>query len=253
MEGIQQCERGYVMSKGARKGSGFERDLCKQFSLWWTGDERDDVFWRTSGSGGRASVRGKRGVSTYTGHGDMLAVDPIGEPLIRLCCFEFKRGYNAGLDLSAIVDAMYSRLDLSAIVDTQRIRKNTISHFWEQAEDARKLSNAHYSVLITKRDYRQVLIHMPIFLWMNLCAEAYTMHTCKNGLIGCTCSGALETVSSISQGRVVIYPIPGEPCLARYAVSLPLDIFLHNVTPEMVEETLERLETKQAEQEGDII
>jgi len=29
----------------AKKGPKFERKMCKKFSLWWTNNKRDDIFW----------------------------------------------------------------------------------------------------------------------------------------------------------------------------------------------------------------
>jgi hypothetical protein len=75
-----------------RKGSQFERDLCPRLSLWWTGD-REDVFWRTDSSGGRAKRRARDGKATFGKHGDICAVDPLGLPLIRCITFEAKNGY----------------------------------------------------------------------------------------------------------------------------------------------------------------
>jgi len=39
------------------KGGEFERDISRFLSRWWTYGERDDVFWRTSASGARATTR----------------------------------------------------------------------------------------------------------------------------------------------------------------------------------------------------
>jgi len=75
------------------KGSGFEREMAKTFSLWWTDGKRDDIFWRTSNSGGRAGARSKKGLTTSGQAGDMGFTDPIGKPLIDWFTFEFKRGY----------------------------------------------------------------------------------------------------------------------------------------------------------------
>lgn len=74
------------------KGGSFEREICKLLSKWWTGGERDDVFWRSSQSGGRATQRAKSGKTTYGSYGDVTAVDPIGEPLLKLFTIELKRG-----------------------------------------------------------------------------------------------------------------------------------------------------------------
>lgn len=76
----------------AKKGSSFERKICKRLSRWWSNGKRDDIFWRSSQSGGRASFRAQKGLSTYGHHGDIAAVDPIGEPLLKLFTIELKRG-----------------------------------------------------------------------------------------------------------------------------------------------------------------
>lgn len=83
------------MSKSS-KGSQFERTVCKQLSLWWTSGARDDVFWRVSQSGGRATQRAKSGRKTFGSYGDIAFVDPIGEPLLRLFTIELKRGKSHG-------------------------------------------------------------------------------------------------------------------------------------------------------------
>ena len=80
----------------AAKGSDFERELCKRLSLWWTDGERNDIFWRTSQSGGRATQRSKKGETTFGSYGDLTAIDPIGSPLIKMFTIEFKRGSSYG-------------------------------------------------------------------------------------------------------------------------------------------------------------
>src|SRR5690348_956214 len=79
---------------GKNKGSSFERGLCKTLSLWWTSGERDDIFWRTSNSGGRATFRNRRNNKTTIHCGDICAIDPLGESLLRLVVIEAKKGYN---------------------------------------------------------------------------------------------------------------------------------------------------------------
>jgi hypothetical protein len=48
------------MVNSKQKGGSFERKICKQLSLWITDGKRDDVFWRSAMSGGRATVHGKK-------------------------------------------------------------------------------------------------------------------------------------------------------------------------------------------------
>lgn len=80
------------MSKSG-KGSGFERELAKQLSLWWSHGDRDDLIWRTSQSGGRATQRAKRAVRTKYGYGDLTFTDPTAKPLFDLLVISAKRGY----------------------------------------------------------------------------------------------------------------------------------------------------------------
>lgn len=63
------------------KGSGFEREICHELSLWISHGKRDDLFWRSSNSGGRATVVFKRGGENRTQNGDIMAIHSDGEPL----------------------------------------------------------------------------------------------------------------------------------------------------------------------------
>jgi hypothetical protein len=66
---------------GKTKGSTFERKICRDLSLWVSDGKRDDLYWRSAMSGGRATVRGKKGKDTNNQLGDITAVDPLGFPL----------------------------------------------------------------------------------------------------------------------------------------------------------------------------
>jgi hypothetical protein len=66
---------------GKAKGGEFERKVCKDLSLWITNGDRDDIFWRSAMSGGRASVKFKKGEKSHSQTGDITAIDPIGNSL----------------------------------------------------------------------------------------------------------------------------------------------------------------------------
>lgn len=59
--------------RGARKGAGFEREVCKALSRWVSGGKAEDLFWRSSMSGGRATVARQRG-GVVRQAGDIVAV-----------------------------------------------------------------------------------------------------------------------------------------------------------------------------------
>lgn len=62
---------------GKRKGSAFEREVCKALSLWVSHGKRRDIFWRTAMSGGRATISG----GDVRQAGDVSAVAAQGHAL----------------------------------------------------------------------------------------------------------------------------------------------------------------------------
>lgn len=88
------------MGNKASKGAAFERNICTILSEWWSmgvcGKEASDIFWRSSQSGGRATQRSKKGLSTFGSYGDIAAINPIGQPLMKVWTIELKRGSTIG-------------------------------------------------------------------------------------------------------------------------------------------------------------
>lgn len=74
-------------------GGNFEKKIAKKLSLVWTDNERDDIFYRTGGSGSRFTSRMKYNKNTEGQSGDITFTDPIGKPLIDLFNIECKKGY----------------------------------------------------------------------------------------------------------------------------------------------------------------
>lgn len=76
---------------GHAKGSEFERYCCKRFSRWVSNGARDDLFWRTASSGGRATFQFRtKGELSVAQAGDMGSIAAAGHPLVERCVFEFK-------------------------------------------------------------------------------------------------------------------------------------------------------------------
>jgi len=139
------------------KGSQNERNKCREWSLWWSEGlgitpPRDDIFWRTAGSGARARLRHNIGHNVHQGYGDMLAEDPTGQPLINACTFEFKKGY--------------SDLSLLSCIDSKQ-KTPRIIEFLKQVElDAEETGN--FPVLVFQKDYKESVICLPIELYNKL-------------------------------------------------------------------------------------
>lgn len=134
------------------KGGQFEREMCKFLSLWFSDGSRDDLFWRSSNSGGRATVRTRKGQSTANQYGDMQATDPAGQPLLDLCTVEMKRGYNK--------HTLHDMLDRPNRAAMQKWEEWVGQVLREQQEAGRP-----GWLLITRRDRREALIFMPLYLY----------------------------------------------------------------------------------------
>lgn len=79
------------MVNSKQKGSQFERLRCKDLSLWVSGGERDDVFWRSALSGGRATLAlRKSNVGEHSQAGDISYVEGTGKILLSKFVIECK-------------------------------------------------------------------------------------------------------------------------------------------------------------------
>ena len=136
-----------------QKGSQFERDMCRLFSRWVSGGDRDDLFWRTSQSGGRATACSRRGAALKTKgfYGDMALVGgsdhEAGKLFADSVSVEFKRGYN--------------RVSIQDLLDLpKRAATRTFEYFLEQAAHDAEESGRLW-LLVWKRDSRDPIVVMP--------------------------------------------------------------------------------------------
>lgn len=137
------------------KGSSYERELCKQLSLWWTDGAREDIFWRSSGSGARAKVRGRAGRNTAGQHGDVAATDPIGAPFIDTFTVEIKRGYS-----EHTVQDVFDRGVDGGVQEWER--------FFAQTIESHKQAGSYSWLLITRRDRRRAMVWIPMIAYQCL-------------------------------------------------------------------------------------
>jgi hypothetical protein len=132
------------------KGSQSERDVARDLSLWWTNHERDDVIYRTAGSGARFASRAKSGRATANSAGDFGFIDPIAKPLLDLLVIENKCGYTDQIDPLAMVDS--NKADILEIWLKKAYVECTQTH-------------RYYPMLIFKRNRKSrcVMIPFPLF------------------------------------------------------------------------------------------
>lgn len=142
----------------SKKGQIFERKLCKELSIWWSKGIRDDIFWRTAGSGARATQRAKKGQETFLNYGDVTATHPIAKILIDKFVISLKRGYTGKKNTKNL--NCLSLLDL--IDKPEKLKtKPVLVQWWEELQQDIKISKANkQGLIVCRRDRRQSIIIM---------------------------------------------------------------------------------------------
>lgn len=188
------------MPNGSRKGSAYERQICEMLSLWWSGGEKTDIFWRTGGSGGRAKSRGRKGKATYGQHGDICATDPIADPLIKALTIELKRGY--------------PKCNIMALLDKPKYAaKQEWEKWFDQASESSKLAGSLSWMIIHKKDRRRAIVYFPNPLLVELQFRK--------------CFGS----SRIYPSATVFTKVSGTRMLVH---CMRLSTFLNHVTPDQI-------------------
>lgn len=155
----------------AKKGSAFERHVCKQLSRWWSNGKRDDIFWRSSQSGGRATQRAKKGQRTFGSYGDVAAVDPCGQPLLNVFTIELKRGNSHGTP-----------------ADLLDFKQDNSRHTWvkclKQAIKSHLQAGSKSWLLIMRRDKREAVVYLETAMLKRLMEKpAWGMNTIRFALV----------------------------------------------------------------------
>ena len=127
---------------GHSKGAAFERAVCRDLSLWLPNGKHDDLFWRSAMSGGRATVRFKKGRTSRSQSGDISPISGAGEKLTDLFLLECK---------------CYG--DLQMIGLYLGLKTGINKHWQETVEDAAR--HKKWPLLIAKQS------RMPSFVLMN--------------------------------------------------------------------------------------
>ena len=122
------------------KGAEFERKMCKILSLWWSLNRHDDIFWRTSQSGGRATERAKKNLRTAGSYGDLMAIHKDGYLFEQYFLIEFKKGFNKDLGILLLIDS--------------KQKSPLLYQWWKKNENTRKKALKRWGLLIFQRDRR---------------------------------------------------------------------------------------------------
>lgn len=135
------------------KGGQYERDLCWELSRWWSGNSKELLFWRTSNSGGGATVRRRKGIKNQAHGSDITATEISSKPFTDLIAVEAKRGYNKRANLQTLLDFKPTK--------KQKTPQTMYEQWFEQAITAAETSGSPFWMLIHRRDGGQPLCFIP--------------------------------------------------------------------------------------------
>jgi hypothetical protein len=127
---------------GKAKGASFERDVCKRLSLWITQGAREDCFWRSAMSGGRATVGRRKGKDHIRQAGDITATSPEGHVLTDKWYIECKNVKDL-----AITAALFNGV-------------GTLAGFWREAVE----QASHFKrmpMIIAKQNMQKTVVFVP--------------------------------------------------------------------------------------------
>ena len=125
---------------GKLKGGEFERKICKLLSLWYTENERDDVFFRSASSGAMATQRFKKGKKTSGQQGDTTSTDLEGIKFINKFSIELKSYKDFSLDF-----LVYKN-------------KSLIHDWWEQCVGDAERDDKTPLLIIKKNNKKEIII-----------------------------------------------------------------------------------------------
>lgn len=138
----------------AKKGSNFERQVCKVLSEWFSffelANKRTDIFWRTAGSGARATVRQKSGLKTENSCGDISCLHESASKFMKTCNFEIKRGYPK-LSVLNFIDKMTRK---------NSNKKELLFEWLEKAKKEAIENKRKFTIIIFKRDRKHSCVAM---------------------------------------------------------------------------------------------
>jgi len=144
--------------KGKRKGSGFERESCKDLSLYITKGERKDIFGRSDSSGARFTQASKGESESQAG--DFTYTHELGIPFMSVFCVECKSGYGKKKKLKdedgEVMGELQKQWDLLDCIDSKQAVPKFIS-MWSQCEKDSILTSRE-PLLIFRRNLRSKCI-----------------------------------------------------------------------------------------------
>lgn len=136
------------------KGGSFEREFCRDLSLYITKGEMKSIFGRSDSSGGRFTQASKGESESQAG--DVTYTHELGMPFITVFCVEAKSGYGKKKKLKndegEVLGELQKQWDLLDCLDSKQAVPKFMS-MWSQCERDAILTSRE-PLLIFRRNLR---------------------------------------------------------------------------------------------------
>lgn len=137
------------MKNPKAKGSGWEREISRMLSLWWTEGKDKNVFMRSASSGAWNTMHRKEGVTAHSG--DIEAVDSIGRPFTN----------------HVMVETKWYKEETSLLFEILLCKRTQILAWWgkceKEATDVMKIP-----MLIVKFNYQIPFLVVPNYFYSEI-------------------------------------------------------------------------------------
>lgn len=138
-----------MAARSKTKGAAFERQVCKDLSLWLSLGQREDLLWRSAMSGGRATLARSRGHKMKSSDGDLSPIDVKGQALTEEFFVELKH---------------YNILRWDSLVLK---RSGTVQNIWNQCVKEADQSDK-YPLLVAKQNFMPIKLVTDARGWLRL-------------------------------------------------------------------------------------
>lgn len=160
---------------GKQKGSEYERQVAKRLSLWISNGVRDDLLWRSSMSGGRATLQFKQGKKNKSQTGDLSSIDSLSQKFINTFFIEIKFYKDLNIEsgfikATGLLKSFWDKLVKDALVAEKNpmliARQNRLPTLLLLHRNGARLLNLHESILLCESSKIAEFCQWPVEVYL---------------------------------------------------------------------------------------
>lgn len=192
-----------------QKGSEYERQVSKKLSLWISNGLRDDLLWRSSMSGGRATLQYKLGKKNKSQTGDLSSIDTLSQQFIDRFFIEIKFYKDLNIEsgfikATGLLKSFWDKLVKDALQAEKHpmliARQNRLPTLLLLHRNGARLLNLHESILLCESSKIAEFSQWPVEVYLFdelLKTRPYSLGARREKLKASATFEGIETVSRL--------------------------------------------------------